>query len=136
VCGSALEWRTIRAIPSEPALTPETTQQFFKPYGTEIHFPNPTSTQNKKTVGQAHSPNTTTSCLSRASREAKPAASPSASSLSHAEASYAALNPEPSSLFATMPISPLAPNKRDTHSKTLPFPPKSHGQNHDSANQP
>jgi len=38
VCGKAHEWRTIRAIPSEPALAHKKTEQFFKPYGREIHF--------------------------------------------------------------------------------------------------
>jgi hypothetical protein len=98
VCGSAQRWRTIRAIPSEPALTPENTEQFFKPYGHEIHFQHSQSAKQKKHVGQAQSPNTTTSCASQATQ---PAASASASNPSLAEASYAAPNPELSYLSAT-----------------------------------
>jgi len=73
--------------------------------------------QNRKTVGQAQSPNTTTSY---ASQEAKPDASASASNPSHAEASYAAPNPELSYLFATTNYT-LATSKRGSHSKTFPF---------------
>ena len=49
VCGSAHEWRTIRAIPSEPALAHKKTEQFFKPYGHEIHFQRSQSAKQKNT---------------------------------------------------------------------------------------
>ena len=47
VCGSAHEWRTIRAFPSEPALAHKKTEQFFKPYGREIHFQRSQSAKQK-----------------------------------------------------------------------------------------
>ena len=100
VCGRAREWRAIRAIPSEPALAHKKTEQFFKPYGHEIHFQRKPKRKTKKRVGQASSPNTTT-YPSNASQEAPPAASASASNPSLAEASYAAPNPELSYLSAT-----------------------------------
>ena len=49
VCGRAREWRTIRAIPSEPALAHKKTEQFFKPYGHEIHFQRSQSAKQKNT---------------------------------------------------------------------------------------
>jgi len=97
VCGRARGWRTIRAIPSEPVLTPEKAEQFFKLYGHEISFLKPANAQQKNRRSGT-SLNTTTSYVSQATQ---PASSASASNPSRAEASYAALNLELSCLSAT-----------------------------------